>query len=134
RVKRTLDVAVVAVFLGAAACGSTDDASTAPTTPTTDKPAATTALPLAEQIMVDEIAVYQAVKATIVSQGSIVAKPNAPVIANRPAVVRVFVKAIDRARPTIEGELVLKTPGKPDLVLRDGNKKVASSQDDDQLG
>ena len=129
--KRFLDTAVVALVLGTGACGASDEAST--TQPGSETPAAAAQAPLAEQVSIDDISVYQAVKAQIVKEGAPSAKLNAPVIANRPAVIRVFVKAITTARPTVEGELVLKTPGKPDLVVRDGGKRIVNELDDDEL-
>lgn len=122
----------IALVLAAVACGSSDEGSA--TAPPAATPPPAPQAPLAEQISVDDVAVYQAVKAQLVREGEIVEKPNAPVIANRPAVIRVFVKARRTARPTIEAELVLKTPGKPDLVLRDGGKRVVNELDDDELG
>lgn len=129
--KRFLDTAVVALVLGTGACGASDEGAT--TQPGTDTPAPVAQPPLAAQIVIDDISVYQAVKAQIVKEGAPSAKLNAPVIANRPAVIRVFAKAVTIARPTVEGELVLKTPGKPDVVLRDGNKAIVREIDDDDL-
>ncbi len=132
---RTLEISVAALVLGAAACGSNVVVTDKGSSPTTDTPATTPAGTIADILQVDDIGVYQAVKASIVKEGSIVVgKPNAPVIANRPAIIRVFVKALGVNRPTIEGELTLKTAGKPDLVLRDGGKKVVTELDDENLG
>lgn len=132
-VKRFLDTAVIALVLAAAACGSSDEASTTQA-PAANAPTGTTQAPLAELVTVDDVSVYQAVKAQIIKDGGIVEKPNAPVIANRPAIIRFFLKALGTARPTVEGELTIKSPGKPDLVLRDGGKRVVTEIDDDELG
>ena len=114
-------------------CGSSSDAtSTAPPAATAPAAPAKTA---ASELAVDEVAVYQAVKATIVSAGAPVAlaKQNAPIIAGRPAFVRVFVKAIGRTRPMIEGELHVKRAGKPELVLKDSGRSVVPELDDSSL-
>jgi len=119
-------------MVAAVGCGSAEDTGGgSAAAPGTSAPAAA---PLAQQLTVDEVAVYQAVKAIVVQSGGIVEKTNAPVIANRPAYVRVFVKAIGRVRPTIEAELILKRPGKPDLVLKDGGKRAVPVVDDEDLG
>lgn len=115
-------------------CGSTgeDDTTTGPATavaPTAPVGA------INEQLMIDEIAVLQATKATLVEQGDLKpeAKINAPVIAGRPALIRVFVKAIAGTRPIVEGELRVKRAGKEDLVLRDGGKRVVPELDESLL-
>jgi hypothetical protein len=124
---------VVVSSLGCAAsassaCGSTSDTSGAPAPVTATAPAAP-ATTAADELSIDEVAVYQAVKTTIVTGGA-VAKPNAPIIANRPALIRVFVKAIGRTRPKIEGELRVTRAGKEDLVVKDGGKGVLPTLDD----
>ncbi|MEA2752847.1 MAG: hypothetical protein QOI41_6990, partial [Myxococcales bacterium] len=73
---------VVVTSLGCAAsassaCGSTSDTSGAPAPVTTTAPAAP-ATTAADELSIDEVAVYQAVKTTIVKGGA-VAKPNAPI-------------------------------------------------------
>jgi hypothetical protein len=90
---------------------------------------------LADTVSIDEVAVYQAVKITLAKGGELVPalKLNAPVIANRPAFVRVHVKALRSARPKVDGELVVKRGGKPDLVVRDSGKGVTLMVDDADL-
>ncbi len=118
------------VALGAPACGSsTTDASGTPAPAASAAPVAP-ATTAADELSIDEVAVYQAVKATIVSGGAVAKKLNAPIIAGRPALVRVFVKAIGRTRPKIEGELRVTRAGKPDLVLHDGGKDLLPALDD----
>lgn len=95
--------------------------------------AAAPSAPMSEQIAVSEIAVYQGTKAVIVSDGAPVATPNAPIIANRPGVVRVFVQALGNIRPQVAGRLIVKRAGKPDLLLRDSKKRVALKRDDGKL-
>lgn len=46
-------------------------------------------------ISVDEVAVYQAVKIPVVENGAVVSNRNAPIIAGRPGVARVFVQPED---------------------------------------
>jgi hypothetical protein len=89
----------------------------------------------ADELAVTEVAVYQAVKTTLVADGAVVpaAKQNAPIIAGRPAYVRVFVKGIGHTRPKIDGELHVKRAGKADLVLKDSGKQVVAELDDSVL-
>ena len=115
----------------AAGCGSSDDTGSNPA-PAASEPAPA-APALAEQIAVDEVAIYQGVKTLVVKDGAVATKRNAPVIAGRPALVRVFVKATGRSRPTIEGELRVKRAGKEDLVLKDGGKRVMPELDNELL-
>lgn len=124
--------AVGGCFVGVGACGSNDE-STAATAPTTSTEPAAPAQAMADEISIDEVAVYQGVKTLVVKDGALSAKPNAPVIAGRPAFVRVFVKAVGRTRPEIEGELRVKRAGKEDLVLADVKKRVVPELDDEML-
>jgi hypothetical protein len=137
-VNRSLVVRALALagFVAAASNGgcSSGDSST----PATNGPAAAAqpAAPpatAADEMSVDEVAVYQAVKTTVVKDGALAAKTNAPVIAHRPALVRVFVKAIARTRPKIEGELRVKRAGKDDLVLKDSGKRILPELDDSAM-
>lgn len=116
----------------AGGCGSTGDTTSTPAPAATAAPAAP-ATTAADELSIDEVAVYQAVKTTIVKDGALAKKPNAPIIAGRPALVRVFVKAIGRTRPKIEGELRVTRAGKDDLVLKDGGKGVLPALDDSFL-
>lgn len=125
---------LAAVASGASsACGSTGESEGATADGGSATPPAAPATNLAEEVSVDQIAVYQAVKTTIVREGVAVAAPNAPVIANRPAFVRVFVKAMARTRPLLEAELRVKRAGKEDLVLKDSGKRVLPELDDELL-
>lgn len=133
--KRNLCSLVAMVGLvTATACGSTDDGSSAQPDPAaTSSPAPVSTI--GEELSIDEVAVYQGVKASLVKEGVLRAdaKMNAPIIAGRPAFVRVYVKAIGRTRPMIDGELRVKRAGKADLVLRDGGKRVVPELDDEML-
>lgn len=113
-----------------AGCGSTPDTDTS-SKPAATEPAAPVAPALADAIAIDEVAVYQGVKSTLVREGAVVASPNAPVIANRPALVRVFGKAVGRTRPLLDAELRVKRKGAEDLVLRDGGKRPVLTLDDE---
>ena len=130
---RLAALAGLASVAGAApGCGSS--ASTDPSPPAAASAAPAAPAPTAaDELSIDEVAVYQAVKTTIVSGGAVVTKPNAPIIAGRPAFVRVFVKAIGRTRPKIEGELRVTRAGKPDLVLKDAGRGVLPALDDGLL-
>lgn len=66
-----------------------DDAGDAATGPT----------PLARGVTITDIAVFQATKAFIVKGGTKLATPNAPVIAGRPGLVRVYVAPADGWQP-----------------------------------
>ena len=116
-----------------ASCGSSATTDASPSGPAPAAAPAAPATTAADELSIDEVAVYQAVKTTIVTGGALAKKPNAPVIAGRPALVRVFVKAIGRTRPKIEGELRVTRAGKPDLVLKDGGKGVLPTLDDSFL-
>lgn len=115
--------------LSASACGSTSETTAAPAPAATTAPAAPVPL-AADELAIDEVAVYQAVKVTVVKSGAVVKKLNAPIIAGRPAFVRVFVKAIGRTRPKIEGELRVTRAGKDDLILKDSGRGVLPVLDD----
>lgn len=126
---RSIVVASLVAVSSSLACGSSSDGGAPPAPAAAAAPAAP-ATTAADELSIDEISVYQAVKATLVEDGAVAKKPNAPVIANRPALVRVFVKAIGRTRPKIEGELRVTRAGKPDLVVKDGGKGVLPALDD----
>lgn len=126
-VHRNLRVLAI-VGLGAmAACGdgvsvpssaSTDDAGVAPQA-------------FGELVSVEQIAVYQAVKVSLVSEGATVA-PNAPVIAKRPALVRLHAKIPARTKvPKLTAELRVRNPGQPDVVLLSGPRTLAAFQEGD---
>lgn len=131
---RALVMSALLAALASSACGSTEDAGSQPASGTDGTPPAP-APAVGDQLSIDEVAVYQGVKTTLVKEGALRpdAKLNAPVIAGRPALVRVYVKAIGRTRPVIEGELHVKRAGKPDLVLKDGGKRVVPELDDSML-
>jgi len=81
-------------------------------------------VPLRDDVAIDEISISQAVKITIVKGGVPVAEPNAPVIANRPAFIRVFLQARGSKTPMVSGELRVKRAARADLVLTDLDKRA----------
>jgi hypothetical protein len=115
------------------ACGSSDNTPTP--APAVEAPPAAPVSTIGDELSIDDVGIYQGVKASIVKEGELRAsdKINAPIIAGRPAFIRVFVKAIGRTRPTIEGELRVKRAGKEDLVLKDGGKRVVPELDEEML-
>ena len=75
---------------------------------------------LGELVAVDHIAIYQAVEVKLVAEGARVKKPNAPVIPDRPALVRVHAKALKpRTKVKVVGELHIEAPGVPEVVVKD---------------
>lgn len=73
--------------------------------------------PLASDVRVDQLALYQAVKVTLVEGGAPVGSRNGPVIAGRPGVLRVFVTvdAAFTARPIL-GRVTLSRPDGSTIV------------------
>lgn len=83
-------------------------------------------------ISIDEIAIYQSVKIELMTNGQEVANRNAPVVQDRPAIIRVFV-ALDgswRARE-VAARLTLEPPGQAPMVLEEAMTPVSPSSDDD---
>jgi hypothetical protein len=103
-----------------ACSGSSDDSAAAPATSD-----AGVAPPAFTQVLsIDQIAVYQAVKVSLVSEGTTVT-PNAPVIPKRPALVRVGTKTPAGTKLNkLAAELRIQAPGQPDLVLQRGPRVV----------
>lgn len=123
--------ALSAVSLGLAACGSSNDGAGAPAA---DSDATEPGAPFAEQIAVNQIAVYQGVKVTLVDERARVKKANAPIIPERPAFVRVHAKALQyRTRVRAAAELRIHVPGRPDFVANDVVKSLVPL-DDLELG
>jgi hypothetical protein len=120
------------VGVTATACGSSDAASSSPAAAAPEAPSAAPAT-AADDLWIDEIDVYQGVKVTVVKDGALRARLNAPIIAGRPALVRVAVKPYAWTGPYIHGELRVKRSGKEDLVLTDGGKRAIPELDDELL-
>lgn len=82
---------------------------------------ATTAVPLSDFASIGEVAVLQAVKVSVGQDGAPI-KETAPIVARRPALVRVFIKAVPGARfrgRTLKGTLVLVQPDASEQELTD---------------
>ena len=115
---RTSSLYRAALLVTLTACGSTVVENNGPptSTPAPTEPGPTPAV--ADAVTIDEIAVYQSVKVTM-TKGGAVSKPNAPLIAGRPALVRAHVTPTDRKVRKLVAELRVKRAGKDDLVVRD---------------
>ena len=120
---------LVALLVLPAACGTNVEyVSRSAPTDTADAGAPA----LAEQVTIDEISVYQSVKATIVKDG-VVAKPNAPLIVGRPALVRAHAASTDKRSRKLGAELTVKRAGKDDLVARSLPRLLPAAVDDGDL-
>lgn len=114
----------LAALLVTVACGGSDDATTPaaapPVTPAEVGPT------LADLVEIDQVEVLQGTTATIVSEAAKVKKPNAPIIAGRPGLLRVHARPIVKGKkvPALSAELRLQTPGKPDVVRTEGPRDL----------
>jgi hypothetical protein len=88
--------------------------------------------PFTQVLTVDQIAIYQAVKVSLVSDGAVVT-PNAPVLAKRPALLRVGTKIPARAKVNkLTADLRIKAPGQPDVVLTIGPRDITPFDEGDR--
>lgn len=128
--KKLLGMAVV--VLGAA-CGTSAASDADGTSGEPTAPAPETETAITQNLEIDHLAVYQAVKVALLEDGAVVAKPKAPVIANRPGMVRVHAKWTDRQprKNTLAAELRVARPGKEDLVISDAAKRIVTLDDAD---
>lgn len=115
-VKRNLGL-VLSLFIVAptvqVACGATDPSEASAEPPAPELPEASALF------TIRSIDVYQATKVSLVADGALVEAPSAPIIAGRPAFVRVaLAPASDNVDVAVEAELHVVRPGKDDLVLR----------------
>ncbi len=114
--KRALAAAAPLTFALLAACGSS--ASDGGSAPKVEDAPAEPAASFAETVSVDDVGVYQAVKVSLVAEGERVKKVNAPVIPERPALVRVHAKALKaRTKIKVAAELRVVVDGRPDAVF-----------------
>lgn len=118
-----------------AACGGTTDGAQPAPDAAVDAPPAPTAL--AEQLDVTEIAVYQAVKASIWKDGAAPVVRNAPVVAGRPGLLRVFVKPrAGWSSRALLGKLRIVGPGAAakELFSKDVRRVVGKGSNETDLG
>lgn len=129
--RNALVLAIASLVATSLACGSSPAPSasteTAPTVPPETAP-----VTLDGRIVVDQVAVFQGVKVTLVSEEAFV-QPNAPIIAGRPALVRVHANAVDRTQrgKQLEAELTVRTDGRDDVIIRDAAKRLVELDDAD---
>ena len=91
-------------------------------------------MPFGEQVAVNQIAVYQGVKVTLVDERARVKKVNAPIVPERPALVRVHAKTLQyRTRVRAAAELRIHVPGRADFIATDVVKSIVPL-DDLELG
>ena len=113
-------------LIGFAGCGNASPGSQADPTPA--EPTAK----LSDKIQIDQIAIYQGVKVTLVDEAAVIAqkKINAPVIPGRPALVRVHAKPLEyRLKLKATAELHVHVDGRPDVVVKDAGKSVVTLDD-----
>jgi hypothetical protein len=117
------------VGIAAIACGGGDDKTATPA------PADSGAAPqsISELVEVDQVAVYQGVKVTLIDDAAL-ATPGSAIIPKRPALVRIHARLPPKAKvPRLTAELHIETPGKKEVVLTDGPRTVSSTKVDDSL-
>ncbi len=121
-----------------AGAGGTAESSSDPTQPGAssadptdpEKPAS----PIVSNIAVTDVAVFQAVKVGVVKSGALVAPKsrNAPVVAKRPGLIRVYVKpGDDWSARELTAEVRLVAGDKKFPILRETKTIRAASKDDD---
>lgn len=118
--KRNLGL-VVSLFVASQiglGCGSSAESSPAPA-PAPPKPQA------GDFFSVDSIDIYQATKVSVVADGAPTDSFNAPIIAGRPAFVRVRVApTTDNVSIPVDGELHLSREGHDDVVVKASQGKL----------
>lgn len=88
--------------------------------------------PLAAGLAVKDVAVYQGVKVLVVEDGKWILKRNAPVVAGRPALVRVFVTPdASWSGKSVTAELRLESGGTKHPLLKDTKTITEESTDAD---
>ncbi|AKF10326.1 hypothetical protein DB32_007475 [Sandaracinus amylolyticus] len=84
---------------------------------------------LAEGVAIDGLALFQGVRVALAADGAAVASRNAPIVARRAAIVRVYVR-VDAPR-AITAELEVRDGDRVLDVLRDTRTIATTSRDDD---
>lgn len=124
---RARTIGIAAVMVAALDCGGT---ATEPAPGTVPSSEAAPAPPptLGERVEVDEVAVLQATTATLLENATAPRKMNAPVIAQRPGLVRIHARQRDATArvPALTAELRVRAAGKPDIVMSDGPKALVT--------
>lgn len=83
-------------------------------------------------ITIDEIAIYQSVKIELMTNGQEVTNHNAPVVRDRPAIVRLFVTLDGAWQPhEVAARLTLEPPGQAPMVLEQRMTPAGPSSDAD---
>ncbi|AKV02751.1 hypothetical protein AKJ09_09414 [Labilithrix luteola] len=115
--------------------GESDGGTGSPSTPGADasspeQPAEVPVL-LASDVSIAHVAIFQGVKVSLVQNGQAVANRNAPVVAGRPALVRVYVTPEVGAK-SITAQLTLTSGGVAKPVVQH-TKTIAAASTDDNL-
>ena len=129
---KNLRAAALVTIAMVAACGGSSEGARQSEPAPPAAPAEPTPT-LADRIEVDNIAVLQGTTATLLEDGAVKKRRNAPLLAGRPGIVRVHARALDsKARlPKLGAELRISTPGKEDLVVRADPQKLVDRDDAD---
>lgn len=119
-----------AFLLALVACGGGDEPA-APR-PGTDTEATEPPPSIAENVEVDQVAVLQATTALLFDEAEARAERNAPVIAQRPGLLRVHARPKKRRirTPPLVAEVRLRSGGE-EIVLRDGPKRLVTLDEGD---
>jgi hypothetical protein len=123
-----LSIAAAVTLTLAVACSAGDQPAGSATE--SDAPATEPLAPLSDRVEVNQIAIYQAVKNTLVDEGALVDQTS-PVIAGRPALVRVHARGKPRGQRVqpLVAKLHLEGPGGTDIVLQDGPREIVPLDD-----
>ena len=125
---RTQSVVATALLSMLVACTTEVITKEVPSDPTTDT---NPALPesegsVASSVTVDKVSLYQGVEVRLVKDGAVPEKRNAPVLTNKPALVRVYAKKdVGTKVSKLTAKLHVKTAD-GDTVLEDGPKSIQS--------
>src|SRR5437762_368532 len=123
---KRLSFVIVAMLV---ACGSDDATTSTPAPASTTKPSGRPEITsVADSVEIDEIEVLQGTTVTLLTDASVPRKRNAPIIANRPGMVRVHARLIDNSKkaPSLAAELHVTYASKPELVVKAGPLTAAA--------
>jgi hypothetical protein len=118
---------VLAIVVVCAACGGSPNVPP----PVEEMPATPMTYPvLADTLALGDVAIFQAVKVVLETDGASVTTRNAPVVAGRPAFVRVYVTPRDGwEEKTLDAELHLSVGGMETALLTDSKPITTASID-----